>query len=93
MREKKVEGYLRDETKKIGGKAYKCVSPGNDGMPDRMVCLPMGRISFVETKAPDKTSTPLQRKKQAELRAMGFMVYTNVKTKEQVDALLKEMQQ
>ncbi len=92
-KEKVVETYLREQAKSLGGKAYKCVSPGNDGMPDRMVCLPVERIAFVETKAPGKTSAPLQKKKHAELRAMGFKVYADVKTKERVDTLLKEMLQ
>lgn len=45
--EKSVEKYLREEARRLGGKAYKEVSPGNDGMPDRMVCFPVGRICFV----------------------------------------------
>ena len=72
--EKSVEAYLRDQVKAIGGKAYKFVSPGNDGVPDRLVCLPGGRVAFVETKSPGKRSTPLQENRQNELRALGFEV-------------------
>lgn len=39
MREKEIESYLRDRIRRIGGKAYKFVSPGNNGVPDRLVCL------------------------------------------------------
>lgn len=42
--EKETEKYLRDEIKKMGGAAYKFVSPGNAGVPDRLVCLPGGKI-------------------------------------------------
>ena len=48
MREKTIEKKLISETKAIGGIAPKLVSPGFDGMPDRMVLLPGGRIGFVE---------------------------------------------
>lgn len=54
MRESTIEAYLRDRVKELGGKAYKFVSPGNDGVPDRLVCLPGGRAVFVELKAPGK---------------------------------------
>ena len=36
MSEKEIEKILRDEVRKLGGRAYKWVSPGNDGAgPDR----------------------------------------------------------
>lgn len=74
MRESTIEAYLRDEIKKIGGKAYKFVSPGNDGVPDRLVCLPGGQVIFVELKAPGKTPTALQERQQEKLRSLGFDV-------------------
>ena len=40
LKEKDIEKYLRDEIKKVGGIAYKFVSPGNSGVPDRLVLLP-----------------------------------------------------
>jgi len=88
MTEKQIESYLRDEVKKIGGKAYKFVSPGNNGVPDRLICLPGGRIAFVETKAPGKKSSAQQRVQQARLRAMGFTVYAEVDSKRKVDFLI-----
>jgi hypothetical protein len=74
MLERDVENYLRDEIKRIGGVAYKFVSPGNDGVPDRLVCLPGGRIIFVELKAPGKTPTPLQVRQMDRLQDLGFIV-------------------
>jgi hypothetical protein len=90
MREKVVETYLRNRAKAMGGKAYKFVSPGNDGVPDRMVCLPGGVVFFIETKAPGKVSTPLQRFQQKQMRELGLDVYADVDSREKVDAILDE---
>ncbi|SCL87964.1 VRR-NUC domain-containing protein [Sporanaerobacter sp. PP17-6a] len=93
MKEKEIETYLRNEIKKLGGKAYKFVSPGNNGVPDRLICLPGGQVVFVETKASGKKSTALQLKKQKELRDLGFVVYGGVAgevdSKEKVDEIMK----
>ena len=40
MREKDIEKILVAEVRKLGGRAYKWVSPGNDGVPDRIVIFP-----------------------------------------------------
>lgn len=72
--EKQIEQYLVKRVKASGGKAYKFVSPGNAGVPDRLVCLPGGRIIFVELKAPGKKPTPLQLAKHRELQRLGFRV-------------------
>ena len=50
MREKDIEKILVNGVKDVGGRAYKWVSPGNNGVPDRIVILPEGRIVFVELK-------------------------------------------
>lgn len=42
MREKEIEEKFREAVKRAGGKAYKFVSPGNDGVPDRLVVMPGG---------------------------------------------------
>jgi hypothetical protein len=80
---------LRDEVKKIGGKAYKFVSPGNNGVPDRLVCFPLGQARFVETKSPGKKLTPLQAKRKRELEMLGFSVSV-IDSKEKVDLFIKE---
>ena len=69
--EKVTEAYLRDRVKAIGGRSYKWVSPGCSRVPDRIVILPGGRVVFVELKSEGKTSTGQQKKRQAELRALG----------------------
>ncbi len=75
MREKQVEQKLVTAVKATGGIAPKLVSPGFDGMPDRMVLLPGGKIGFVEVKAPGKTPTPLQKNRHRLLRQLGFQVF------------------
>ena len=76
MRESAIEAYLRDRVKELGGKAYKFVSPGNTGVPDRLVCLPGGRVVFVELKAPGKKPTAMQLAQQRRLAELGFLVLT-----------------
>lgn len=88
IHERDIEKYLRDEAKKVGIKAYKFISPGNDGVPDRLLALPIGVAVFVELKAPGKTSTPLQKMKQQELASLGFMVFTDIDTFEKVDKVI-----
>lgn len=88
MKEKQIEEYLRKCVKAIGGKAYKFVSPGNDGVPDRIVCLPNGRVIFVELKAPGEKTRPLQNAKIQELRSMQQVVVV-LDNKEEVDKFIK----
>lgn len=82
--EKVTEAYLRDEIKKLGGRAYKFVSPGQTGVPDRLCILPGGKVFFVETKSEGKKSTDKQRQQQAQLRGLGCTVYTDIDTKAKV---------
>lgn len=51
MREAELEDILVTEIRKSGGRTYKWVSPGNSGVPDRIVLLPAGKIIFIELKA------------------------------------------
>ena len=51
MREKVIEQKLSLMVKKRGGICPKFVSPGYDGMPDRIVLLPGCHFAFVEVKA------------------------------------------
>ena len=75
MREKTVEQKLVSEVKKAGGICPKLVAPGFDGVPDRIVMLPGGRIAFVEVKAPGEKPRPLQAARHVLLRRLGFRVY------------------
>ena len=75
MREKYIEQKLVKAVKNIGGIAPKFTSPGFDGMPDRIVLLPLGSIGFVEVKAPGEKPRPLQLARHELLRRLGFKVY------------------
>lgn len=82
-----IETYLRDQVKKAGGKAYKFESPGNDGVPDRLVIFPNNRIYFVELKAPGKKPRPLQLKQMRDLENFGCDVFV-IDSKEKVDRFI-----
>ncbi|HEL8297259.1 TPA: VRR-NUC domain-containing protein [Listeria monocytogenes] len=91
MQEKYIEQKLVAKVKIMGGMAPKFVSPGIDGMPDRIVLLPMGRIAFVECKATGKKMRPLQNKRKKQLEALGFLVYC-LDDIEQIGGILSEIQ-
>ena len=88
--EKRVEKIFTDAVKKMGGMAVKFVSPGLDGVPDRIVLLPGRKIAFVELKAPGKKPRPLQEKRKRQLEGLGFPVYVIDKA-EQIGGVLDEI--
>lgn len=65
--ESQIEAYLRVEMRKRGGKAYKWVSPGNPGVPDRIVVFG-GQVVFVELKASGEELSRRQELRIAELK-------------------------
>ncbi len=91
MREKTIESKLVRTVKSAGGIAPKFVSPGLDGMPDRIVLLPKGRMAFVEVKAPGEKPRPLQLARHRLLRALGFQVYV-LDDPAQIGEILDEIQ-
>ena len=76
MRESELERILVDEVRKEGGKAYKWVSPGNDGVPDRIVFFPGGDVYFVELKNEKGRVSPRQAVQIGKLRALGQQAFT-----------------
>ena len=91
MRESTIERKLVIEVKKRGGLAVKFVSPGFDGVPDRLVLLPGGSLAFVELKALGKRLRPLQELRAMQLTALGFLVYC-IDSKEKIGGVLDEIQ-
>ncbi len=75
MREKDVERKLIQAVRRSGGLALKFVSPGFNGVPDRMLLLMGGKAAFVEVKAPGEKPRPLQVHRMEQLRKLGFRVY------------------
>jgi hypothetical protein len=72
--ENKIEKYFRDEIEKINGKAFKFSSPGNNGVPDRIVLL-NGKCYFVELKKPGAKPRKLQKAVIKTFKKLGFKVY------------------
>lgn len=75
MLEKELEKKLVEKVKKLGGRAYKFVSPANAGVPDRLIVLPGGKVGFAEIKRPKigKTRT-LQERQILFLMKLGCIV-------------------
>jgi hypothetical protein len=90
MREKTIEQKLTLMVKKLGGICPKFVSPGFDGMPDRIVLLPGGHMAFVEVKAPGKKPRALQTARHLLLRKLGFKVYV-LDDERQIGGILDEI--
>lgn len=74
MRESEIEKILVAETKKLGGRAFKWVSPGNDGVPDRIVIFPNQPPIFVELKTDTGKLTALQKVQCKRLIDLGQRV-------------------
>ena len=91
MHERIIESKLTRATKAMGGLALKFISPGYDGVPDRIVLFPGGRIAFVEVKAPGEKPRPLQLSRHRLLRRLGFRVYV-LDAAEQIGGILDEIQ-
>ncbi|MDD6715289.1 MAG: VRR-NUC domain-containing protein [Firmicutes bacterium] len=71
MREKDIERILVHGVQKLGGAAYKFISPGNDGVPDRLVVMPEGKVCFVELKQDTGKLSGLQRVQIRKLAGIG----------------------
>jgi len=90
MREKLIEQKLVRAVKAAGGIAVKLVSPGFDGMPDRLLLLPGAKIAFVEVKAMGCKPRPLQIRRHELLRALGFLVFV-LDDERQIPSMLSEI--
>ena len=90
MREKIIEEQLVKSIRLMGGLAPKFVSPGFDGVPDRLILLPNGRMAFAELKAPGKQLRPLQKRRKRQLEALGFRVFV-IDNTDQIGGVLDEL--
>lgn len=91
MLEKTIEYRLKSAVKNMGGIAFKFTAPGIDGVPDRLVLLPDGKLGFIELKAPNKKMRPLQVRRKRQLEQLGFSVYC-IDNVEQIGGVLDAIQ-
>jgi len=89
--EKQIEHSLVRGIKALGGIAYKFVSPGHAGVPDRILILPGGKVIFVELKRPGGKTTALQDMEITRLKFFGCDAGV-VSTPEEVQELLRRCQ-
>ncbi len=90
MKESVIEAKLARAVKRKGGLCYKFVSPGNPGVPDRIVITPGGQTIYVELKTEVGRLANIQTWQIEEMRRRGADVRV-LKGMEQVDRFLEEM--
>lgn len=78
--EKDIEKKARERMQEHGGRLMKFVSPGNNGVADRIAIHPASGVFFMEFKARGKRATPLQRARADEFAGLGQRVYLDVDT-------------
>lgn len=85
--EKAIEAYLNKQARENNLLCLKYANANAAGYPDRLVCIPGGKVVWVELKSKGKTPTKLQRVRHAELQGIGHRVLV-IRSKEQVDELI-----
>ena len=73
--ESKIESHFTDYARGKRCKSYKFVSPGNNGVPDRLVAVENGRLFLIEFKRLGKKRSPYQARQKVTLNRMGIPVY------------------
>jgi len=71
--EKIVENFCKSEAIRRGGKSFKFSSPAQRAVPDRVICLPGGRVGFLELKATGKRPTKHQQYILDYLASLGIV--------------------
>lgn len=90
MLEKDVEALLTRRVHQLGGLCLKWVSPGNSGVPDRILILPGGHVIFAELKTDTGRLSRLQRYQIQTMRDRGADVRVLYGAKD-VLALIREV--
>ena len=87
--EAKVEAYLCERVKELGGLCIKLNPAWYVGIPDRMVLLPGGRIGFAELKRPKGGRLSVKQKAWQHMLAneLGFTCWM-IRDKHLVDLFL-----
>lgn len=74
MLEKEIERRMCEMIRKRGGLTYKFTSPGNVGVPDRLIITPTGVVWFVELKTETGRLSKIQKWQIRELEKRGANV-------------------
>ena len=86
-----IESFLKKRVEHVGGRCLKFPAVYEEGIPDRLVIIPPGRIAFVELKRPKGGRlSEMQKYQIGKLKDMGCMVRV-VKNYKDVDKLLEDM--
>lgn len=72
--EKEIEARFKRKMEEAGCIVMKFVSPGNAGVPDRLILLPNGVAFFAEIKRMGEKPRPLQVATHKKLLKQGFTV-------------------
>ncbi len=90
--EREIEAYLVKCVKNKNGLCMKWTSPGNAGVPDRIVIVPGGKVYFVELKAEGKKEnlSALQRNFMHKLKNLNCDVRV-IASFQEVDDFVKEV--
>ncbi|NEW62271.1 VRR-NUC domain-containing protein [Granulicatella sp. zg-ZJ] len=75
MLEKEIERQLVKSVKAKNGLCLKFNCLSMNGVPDRVILMPDGKIAFVEVKAPGKKLRRLQIKRKKQFECLGFDVF------------------
>ena len=70
MKESSIEKRLVQQARPLGYEALKFISPGTDGVPDRIV-VGHGRVIFVELKTETGRLSAIQKVQIRRLRKLG----------------------
>lgn len=90
MKESEIERWLVEQVRRLGGIADKFVSPGNPGVPDRLVVMPGGRVYFVELKTEIGRLSNIQKWQRQRYRNLG-VDFRVIKGKQEAKEFINEI--
>ena len=89
--EKRIESWLNEQIRRMGGISYKFVSPMNPGVPDRIYLMPGGAVWFVELKTEIGRLANIQKWQGDRIRGIGCR-YRVIKGMDQARAFVEELE-
>ena len=92
MLEKHLEAKFCKRIARTGSLPLKFVSPGQAGVPDRIILMPGGKVRFAELKKPGGKLRPLQVHTIKRFRKLGFTVHV-VDSAEKIERIAREIEE